>query len=164
MFRCWFPDIQNKNIKLIIYTTATGCEIHATWRWGTLSHLLRKLLRVRSSLRMIWDPHKFLHGTQSSSTREVQLEMADKESLNVTVMTKAIRSSQWWMYGEMLSKLHTVQDNAGKWAESCPCHDWLQLQEVDSDDPHANRRMAISSAARLLEDCRTFKQQKTTHH
>lgn len=131
-----------------------GCPLHATWRWGTIHGILEKILKVKNSLRLVWNTAKFMESSAGRAQREFNAQ--DKDVLNLNVLSKCIRNPRWWAYTKMLNLLHGVQHDASVWSESCPCHSWLKPIERESRAVAglANCRNMYDEPAIKLHNCR----------
>ena len=121
----------------------------ATWRWGAIIEGLRRILSLKDVLKTVWNPSRFNKG-------EGQKAMADHaEPFDSDAVTKAIKSSWWWVYAEMVYQLNLCVTEFGGWLEGCSCHSWLQKHKgpliSGAGDEHDS---GFSKVAVALEQCR----------
>ena len=127
-----------------------GVPDPAKWRWGTVTATLSRILPLRAVLQGSWDATKFANGVG----KDVK-EMTDDEhkQLKIPLLTKTIRSNEWWSYSFMILRLNSFPGDFCSWAEGCPCHHWLRPLGLAA-------RAATSDNARytdlsmMLEVCR----------
>lgn len=122
------------------------------WRWGSVVGCLKKMLPLANALRVAWDPQKFSAGGGESQGPRPDV---GSDTLDLQLITQTIRSARWWAYSHMVLSLHTMADSFRAWAESCPCHDWLQpVATVQPDVPGQRRCDVFEDDADELMACR----------
>ena len=112
-------------------TFANAVPNPAKWRWGIVVNTLRKMLPMRLVLQATWRPDAFSGDARAGNEHD-----GPGDKLDVKLLTKTIRSAQWWAYANMIRLLNGFADEFREWAESCPCHGWLHRQDPDSGDRH----------------------------
>ncbi len=90
-------------------------------------HILLKFDRI---LPRVWNADIFARGVKEDGEG---LDDADKEGLNLPVLTSAIQSPWFWGFMRMLASLHIWTAELESWAESCPCHDFLKPLRSELD-------------------------------
>ena len=92
-----------------------------------MAECVERLLKLKSFLPAIWDPHKFL--ASEGGPGEGEMDAETKSKLNIPLLTRTIGDKAWWGFATMISKLHNGIGKLSGWCESCPCHDWLRSSD-----------------------------------
>eukprot|EP00971_Amphidinium_carterae_P352265 6492516-Amphidinium_carterae.2 len=117
----------------------------APWRWSTILLVLQRLLPLQKPLRATWCAKSFL-------LLHKELMQEDQDHLDVEAITTAIQTPMFWAYGSMLLQLHSWGDNISKWAETCPCHQFLQRRERTAAQPWQEK--VLSSLDQHHDGCK----------
>ena len=94
------------------------------WRWGQMNHALNYMKQRRKALTT-FDKSKFMKGRTAAHDEELGGDF-DKNLVH-----QATHSEYFWACTDFLLKLHEVPAGLRAWAESCPCHWFLQAKRVD---------------------------------
>ncbi len=89
-----------------------------------MTSVIARLLDFEHILPRIWDEAKF--ASSDDGDQDKALDEDDRENLNLTVLTDAIRNPRWWGYTRMLWALHSWTAKLESWAEDCSCHSFLR--------------------------------------
>ena len=133
-----------------------GCPLHATWRWGSVAECVKPMLKLRTVLPCIWDPQKFVEARGSGEGGK-GIDDETKSKLNIPLLTRSIRSKEWWGYTMMIHKLHSSVGKLTAWCEGCVCHSWMRQarQAHTADSP-----LEVPEQVIRLEECRRLLQLK----
>ena len=104
----------------------TSVNNPAKWRWGMVVNALGSLLPIEKALRAGVNTFRRSDADEANDTKLCE---DDTNSLNAAIMTKAIKSQQWWSYSHMLHQVHGLGEEFRSWSESCYCHGWLRRQD-----------------------------------
>ena len=78
----------------------------ASWRWGSIEAAVKETLTKRFVLRTAWNPEKF-----KGNLDGVPAQAGDRprdDDLDVSAVTLAVRSPEWWLYTRMILELHLL--------------------------------------------------------
>ena len=90
-------------------------------RWGSLAECVRQMVQVETVLRWGWNLESY--GRQ-------QRQDSGSDGVDLALVNGAVTSPFFWSYVHMLKTLTDTIHAALTWAESCPCHSHLNLEQL----------------------------------
>ena len=115
-------DLQNRSHELLSHKLGS---LYMK-RWSEVVRFCRRLFDVLPIIRSCWDENKFQFMSGVSGGDEGQRK--DSYQFSPNRLTVVLRDDLFFAYLDMVLRLAGMLEHLGNWAESCPCHEDVQLQ------------------------------------
>ena len=112
-------------------------------RWNEVVRFCHKLSRVLPIIRCCWNERQFMQTIGSHG---------QKDSVNQFcpgTFTLILADALFFAYFDMVLSLTDVMESMGRWAESCPCHEDIELRRFGVN-VRASRQSAFRQHAQAL--------------
>jgi hypothetical protein len=131
--------------KLLFLFDKAVCPKLIEHRWEVVTKCSRGCLSRRNALRLIWDEKKYGQSGGGDSRPPERPPEGDGESVDIGLVTDAIRSLKFWGCCANVAHLASVFEELTHWTEGCDCHDFpppLQYGSGHRLDPNCSEHLS----------------------
>ena len=130
---------------------------YITWRWSSITDVVRSLLRRRGALSLGFDSRKFGCGQEAGEPDGDGRERKGRFQLEVKFVNTIdgiVKDQMFWAYAELVDALGGTLEQQSSYCEGCPCHGHI----ASSSSSWKKRSRAISrclqhDAGKVLSAC-----------
>ena len=102
-------------------------------RWGTIAHAIKNVHSLELPLRTCWSLKNFLGGKELPAAQARSEPGSGEFGHDLAALDADLTSDTWWASLKVMLQIAAVQRRVSDWANSCPCHDEMLVEDLPAD-------------------------------